>query len=1135
MSQILDLNPSQLTDQFASVLEQINELTQLPTIPAIKLDNLSIPNVDLIPSLAIALGNILQRIPNNSEELIADLLSELKKLSQSSLDLGKSLVSLTTITKSIAPLLEEFNTIFNQLNSELFPTLSSLNNSEVNSSYLQKLFSVTTPAESLSNQFTGVVESRLSALNEIQSLVCDLVEDKVLADYQGIFDAIATIPLDHSLTKAHLSKLEPIQIDQVTSRISTISQNAQATLDKLNSLNQNQPSFSQELKVGLEKFLVEIEPQKIGNSLTIFQNILKTKDELNVAEITPKIKQAITAVENLLSKNIEQVPQSIEEKINGIVESIVTAEQVVVKVSAIAFNLVQQLKEFIQTLDLSSLVNQIQQVFDELAENVNSVLEPVNATLEQIYTSIKPITEKIATLDFKPIIQALHDIVFKLTAFLDRPEVYEALQKAQQGIKDVVQQLEGVTLKPVFDEVITEANNVKAKLAAIDISGLNPMLKETLKTSLQPLREAINPAEVTKAVKAEYDTLVQEEIIANVINPIQEKFNKISQIIDEFNPSTLIRKELEQPFEIMVKKIKQLIEPAQVITLLQPLADFSKLLLDQLNQTLNPSTLLAPLVQPYNQLMIFGQSLQSHILLVPINQLLELTTNQLNQLEAEELINQIIKSVSQISSCVSNFQTKGKEISESIYTILDEGVEQLVSEFIKKIKVGIDDMDLSSLLSIVGGLSAAATTIVQQVNSPSLLEQGQAIINSTQAYAETYQQQMTPLAQAWQKQKKRLADFIPPPTLAADYEALQKQVQALNPIAILAAPMDLINQIPKAAIALDNQLKQIWQELSDSLQQNRHHLDQLLANQSDTFKQYLRQAIEGLIDSSGKELIQGLGQPLATIKEGLISIKRLQKFLPILTLINDKMNPIRYGIINVHEKLMGFNLDFLTEALQDVTQAVIQPLATLHPEILIAPVEPIYQNILKTLESVNPTNIIACAHGTVTLTREATIGEVTIPRGTQLIATTPVGERQFQTIQSQVFAEGQATVEIALQALITGQEGEVVAVEGVAWRMKTVEVALPLLTVSHTAPIVSLTTLGGDEIWQKLEAVHPVKLVKDLLHEPYQKLLDLVNELGFDRIFDALLQKFDKINKELEQELNRLELALSGLLAAIPL
>ena len=69
----------------------------------------------------------------------------------------------------------------------------------------------------------------------------------------------------------------------------------------------------------------------------------------------------------------------------------------------------------------------------------------------------------------------------------------------------------------------------------------------------------------------------------------------------------------------------------------------------------------------------------------------------------------------------------------------------------------------------------------------------------------------------------------------------------------------------------------------------------------------------------------------------------------------------------------------------------------------------------------------------------------------------------------------------------------------------------------------------------KLERLHPVKLIAEPLNQQFQTIVELIQNLGITTLFDALFEKLERLNGEIESGLDRMGGAFNGLVAAMPL
>jgi hypothetical protein len=145
----------------------------------------------------------------------------------------------------------------------------------------------------------------------------------------------------------------------------------------------------------------------------------------------------------------------------------------------------------------------------------------------------------------------------------------------------------------------------------------------------------------------------------------------------------------------------------------------------------------------------------------------------------------------------------------------------------------------------------------------------------------------------------------------------------------------------------------------------------------------------------------------------------------------------------------------------------------------------------------------------------------------------------YRLVQGATLAAGAASAEVLVQAVSSGREGEIVSpgeAGEVTWAMNVPEGSvLATLTPAHTEPLLSLYTMFHDIVIGKLQALHPAKLIPPLLDEPYQKVLQIKAELGLEKLFVLLFAKFDQLEEELFDGLDRSAAAFRGLLSAIPL
>jgi hypothetical protein len=305
-------------------------------------------------------------------------------------------------------------------------------------------------------------------------------------------------------------------------------------------------------------------------------------------------------------------------------------------------------------------------------------------------------------------------------------------------------------------------------------------------------------------------------------------------------------------------------------------------------------------------------------------------------------------------------------------------------------------------------------------------------------------------------------------------------------------------------------------------------------------KAYLLKAVDALI-AGPMQVIRQFTQPLERLQAMLPSILDLQRVVTVVDQIPTAIERIGQALITVKDEIQSFNLSFLTEPLNRVLAEVVKPLEAINPEpVLVVPLTDLFNRVLRLLERLSPVNLLAGSRGQVTL-QLATAPKIAIalPAGTPLVATTPVGEVWFETAQAAELTPSVLTVDVPVRALIPGEGGDIVTDEGVTWKLAGAELA----AISVTRPaaprlvdrILSLTTLVQQVLLAKLAKLHPVTLIADPLNQQFQKIVELIQNLGLTQLFDALFEKLERLNGEIETGLDRLGGAFGGLVAAMPL
>jgi uncharacterized protein YqgV (UPF0045/DUF77 family) len=511
--------------------------------------------------------------------------------------------------------------------------------------------------------------------------------------------------------------------------------------------------------------------------------------------------------------------------------------------------------------------------------------------------------------------------------------------------------------------------------------------------------------------------------------------------------------------------------------------------------------------------------------------------------------------VQEVIDVVSNFHLADHL---PIQQIQDFQISTVVTTLQQALRSQIMQLDLSGLEQVLGVLKPVLETIQRTFQEQTLLTRLQAMNTWVTQHVATFMAEMTDLADHWQRANTRFNSLTISPQLRNTHA---RQLQALNPITLLAGATNLADPLAQALQTACTALQQAWQTLTALLEQRGTHLTALLAAQDGVIQSYLVQVLDSFTAGPLQTIAQRLDAPLAGIKQAITAFLGLPKHLAVLQHIPDAMEQITAKVGEVLQLVQEFNLAFLHHALASVATTVRAPLDDLDRLIqeFFTALNDIYQRVLSTLQNLNPVHIIASARGEVTLHRPATAGEaaISVPAGTTLIAVVRElnnQQRPFTTLQAVTLEAGQAVATVWVQAQTPGRGGEIVVPEPapeaaseeaaaqataapVVW--EPVRVTLPTgstvtLEPAHTAPILGLYTMCYDLILAKLAALHPDKLIAEPLNAQFEEIRRIIDSLGLDRLFDVLFSKFGHLETELFTGLNRSAVALGEVLRAVP-
>lgn len=1018
MSTILELlpNPAALDDELTPVLNKFTSLVtkgqgfssgDLQTVLTAG-GNLPIPNsFTLVSETLNNLGEIAAKLPSKPEEITATLEQGLKQLLQSGGALGDLLTPITQFLEVITPLLEKFEflnnsvTRINQIVSGLSGQVENLNlaNLPEQLEYFSRIFTVfpevndvspfkelkaqvdslkvwlSANSATLTQQFQAqiqalanalptrvnqVMQTALEAVSQIEAPLTALEYSHWLTPYNQALAVVEAINLnDLSQIDTYLTVLET-QVSTVNEIALDLTQKTQSALDNLEGFDVS--LFSQNLRYALQTILSTISPATPSVLAGLFRQMQKLVGGLEIGAVQSAIAQIDQQIDQLIGKvDFSAFPEKIEAIATQITSTVDSVDQGLVSVATFLSNLVNELRDLISSVDLPKLLNQVQVEFDQLSSQVNGLLSQVNAIPQQLESLVTELGTDVENLDLDALKEAIAQLLGEITSVLNDPQIQQIRSSAQQGIEAIANNLSNVSLKPVFERVLSEMADVKTKLATVDVSQLNELLKTALKLALEAIRQINFAQDVADKLKQEFQEILNNS--TGLIEPLQEKYQEIVAQIEQFAPGTWIAGKLTPPFEKLVAELEK-VEPSK---LLAPLKALYTSLLKQL-ETLSPTALLAPLSTLHGRLMASLRSLSPHDLIAPLNNLLKQVTSLLDQLGVEAFISQITNTVGKINTLIGNLSL-GQELQNSDFwtifkqlqiqgTNLLQDAEAQLNQYLDKLIDLVPAVDMGVLQPVLNQLRQAIATIENHITHPTVLSRLQQIPATLNA--QPFQNGVTDLTKRWLAQKKRFNEITPPPEVVQAYEELKAKLQLLSPIQLLGRSATSVERFTASLNGIQTELTLSQQALSNLLASNQDKLTALLPKEATAagFKQLLRDGLEEQIGRPAKELLRSLKQQLARFDQVFAGIQAIAlKFeapTHALTVIPASINRISQALLEAKAKITNLNLNFLEDELQGVIDEIINQLGSLNPNSLLASLEVVYKTMLNAVKQLYP-------------------------------------------------------------------------------------------------------------------------------------------------------------------------------------
>ncbi|MCA2504101.1 MAG: hypothetical protein IM550_11930 [Microcystis sp. M54BS1] len=902
---------------------------------------------------------------------------------------------------------------------------------------------------------------------------------------------------------------------------------------------------------------VQIETlSKMFQGIENFVNSLKER----ITTVTEQLKTFIAKIQDLINQAITKVSEIGNKILKAIADKIEQAGKALDQVQAYLTNTIDKLVDFVEQTAAKSdeIVKPLKQAINQFAntavQGIETVAQEIKQTTQTIEKSLDEVNKKITTeLSQEQLKAKIKELLGKVTGVLQSQPVKDALNKADQGIDQVVAALQKVSLEPAFQLAVNQTNKLEIELKKIDVSTMGTAQKTALKVGVKILQEIDVPGVVNPELTAAFDSLLDP--VVGLVDSIQGEIKQVDEQVKSFDPGTLVKTFLDPYIQSLVTELNKYKPSVLLETVKQPY----ETLLEKL-EILNPNQLLERLEELYEKLLAVVDSLSPEKLTQFLTEKLNALKSILDNLPVEQLINKVIEAIGDVEKLLSglgldNVLNSGfwQTLEEILSLNLQEQIQQ-VDTIKAKILERVNNIDETKLIA---ALTSLRTNLTNYATEPNI-----AISNAknelNQAWS-NYQKASEDFMAEWNHSKPLLDNFNPPAEFAVDYRDLLTRMTALR------------QRLVTAKVNNDPSIK----ELTPSSTPTKKKLDNLLKSataRSDEqiiadLKKVIPNEIESQLTGPLKRILSSLDEILAQPRTILAEIKkviqRLQSapteianILKNLTadfgkLIRDSINKVKTAIDGTVNKII--------DSLETIYKEIVDKLKELRPLLILNSFYDVSDfkggtvaNLLTKLRRKEPLDAVSAYFWTTLNETQKALLENADPKqpGTQKALFNALNK-----LLTDVNFYGTERFKLVAENL--PQEAKDLIAKPQRSELETIRLNRLLLETAYSQEIIlslqsiypfflgKLKDIYPTEIVNKLDELHAniVKLILDIpkalegaLNDEYQKVVAAYQEIRqkIDRIFKALIERLYGLESELGIGLEDVSDAYRSLLVAIP-
>ncbi len=642
-----------------------------------------------------------------------------------------------------------------------------------------------------------------------------------------------------------------------------------------------------------------------------------------------------------ITEPLQQVSTQVQDAVSGL-------QQNLAGVTAQIRSLFSDFEELLNQVDVQAIEAEIKDAIHQAGEEirglVQSITGPLSEAVEEVVGQIGTELEKFSPEAVKDAVtSALSDVTDALES------VKEALSAIKQGLEKIKKAVEELSFTPVTDQVVGGLDGISNALHSIDASKLNDLLKAALETALKILPDSLEP--LTDPLIDEFDTMIEHGPVS-LLERASEEPKRVFNAIRAFSPADLVGSTLDGPYNSLLEEM----EGYRPSMLMEPLEAELENLCQRIEETASPAKVIEGLSAPWEQLNSRIDALKPSELTEPLNRMLQQAIREVTDLIPTDEIFSVLDRIAEplqelgtLSEKITSLADRIDAIGTAIENPQDE-IDTWLSSILDRIPEIPDTTALEDKLSELGATVQGLYAAPLRQGLETALEGLQAMLSSLEPGA-----RLSALARAY-------ADF-PGDALSALPDSPQKE--ALHNALTRIDPMDpQWNRLLRITAKCEQNIKAVlsW-FLEHADEWDRRYLGEdspisaLMVEglSASTLRQWIQEELERSFLRLFDALLQYLGayiRPAATVLKELSALS--QPVTERLSLLSGAgFGGIKDSVHNLLSAVRNFDLDFLTDAVDDVFEETRSKLEVLNPANLSQPLEDELASLLQSLKLEN--------------------------------------------------------------------------------------------------------------------------------------------------------------------------------------